>query len=60
MTPDIIEFVSDPQLLGFNLSEAQETLLRPSTAPVPVSELSSRSTAPARAARTRPLQHSER
>ena len=28
MTPDIIEFVTDPQLLGLALSEAQEALLR--------------------------------
>jgi hypothetical protein len=28
VTPDIIEFVSDPQLLGLALSEAQEALLR--------------------------------
>ena len=27
-TPDIIEFVTDPQLLGLGLSEAQEALLR--------------------------------
>ncbi len=26
--PDIIEFVTDPQLLGLNLSPAQETVLR--------------------------------
>ena len=26
--PDIIEFVTDPQLLNLTLSEAQETLLR--------------------------------
>ena len=26
--PDIIQFVTDPQLLGLNLSPAQETLLR--------------------------------
>ena len=27
-TPDIVEFVTDPQLLGLTISEAQETLLR--------------------------------
>ena len=28
MKPDIVEFVTDPQLLGLKLSAAQETLLR--------------------------------
>ena len=27
-TPNIVEFVTDPQLLGLTISEAQETLLR--------------------------------
>jgi hypothetical protein len=31
VTPHIIEFTTDPQLLGIALSEAQEALLRPST-----------------------------
>jgi hypothetical protein len=38
MKPTIVEFVTDPQLLGLNLSPAQETLLRAIYALPPVSD----------------------
>jgi hypothetical protein len=55
-TPDIVEFVKDPQLLGLSVSPAQETLLR-AIYGLSMPRTSSSSIAAARLARSPPARH---